>query len=115
MRRGIPAVMILALALTLVFGAGLYAQVKKDTKTGLDRIEGTIQSMNKADSTMQVTQRGTTAGAVWKVVYNDKTTIGIRNKPAKIDDLKEGQRVIILGKYEKDVFNASRIDIREEK
>jgi hypothetical protein len=115
MRRGIPAVVILVLGLMLVFGAGLYAQIGKDTKTGLDRIDGTIQVLDKAKSTMDLKQRGTTTGAMWHVAYNDKTTISMRNKPAKIEDLKEGVRVIVLGKYEKDVLNASRIDIRTAK
>jgi len=113
MRRGIPAVMILVLGFTLLLGAGL-AQVKKDTKSGLDRIDGTIQFLDKAKSTMRLTQTAPARGS-WQVVYNDKTAIGWRNKPAKIDDLKEGQRVIVLGKYEKDVLNAARIDIRTEK
>ena len=107
--------MILVLGLTLVLGAGLYAQVKKDTKTGLDRVEGTIEILNKAKATISVKQSGAKPPASWQVAYNDKTAITLRNKPAKIDDLKDGLRVIVLGKYEKNVLNASRIDIRTEK
>jgi len=105
--------MILVLGLTLVLGAGLYAQVKKDSKTGLDRIEGTIQSMNKDKSTLSIVQTGTRA--TWQVVYNDQTKFTRRNEPAKLEDLKDGQRVICLGKYEKDQLTASRIDIRTAK
>jgi len=114
MRRGMPAMMMLVLGLTLVLGAGLYAQVKKDEKTKLDRIEGTIQSINKDKSTIGVKQGGTTA-AVWQVVYTDKTKYTLRNKPAKAEDLKNGMRVIVLGKYDKEVLTAARIDIRSEK
>jgi hypothetical protein len=115
MRRGIPVVMILALGLTLVLGAGLYAQIKKDTKTGLDRLSGTIVTLDKAKSTMTVRQAGTTPQPSWHVAYNDKTAITVMGKPAKVDDLKEGLSVIILGNYEKDVLNATRIDIRTAK
>ncbi len=111
MRRGIPVVVILALCLTLVLGAGVYAQIKKDTKTGLDRIEGTIQALNKEKSTLTIIQSGSTK-ASWKVIYNDQTKFTMRNKPAKLEDLKDGQRVIILGKAEKEVLTAVRIDIR---
>ncbi len=114
MRQGIPVVMILVLGLTLVLGAGLYAQVKKDKETGMDRIEGTIQTLDKAKSTMTVKQAGE-KGASWQVAYDEKTAITMRNKPGKADELKEGLRVIVLGKYEKDVLNAARIDIRTEK
>jgi len=114
MRRGIPAVMILILGLTLVLATGIYAQVKKDTKTGLDRIEGTIQAMSKDKSMLTVIQSGTPK-ATWNVMYNDQTKFTMRNAPAKLDDLKDGQRVIVLGKYEKDVMTAARIDIRTAK
>jgi hypothetical protein len=114
MKRGIPVVMILVLGLTLVLVAGLYGQVKKDAKTGMDRIEGTIAALDKAKSTLTLKQSGA-SGAAWQVAYNDKTVITQRNKPAKIENLKEGLRVIALGKYEQNALNATRIDIRTEK
>ncbi len=112
MRHRIPVVMILALALTLVLGFGLFAQVKKDAKTGQDRIEGTIQAMDKAKSSLTVAQTGVNTKPTWKVVYNDQTQFTKRNKPGKVDELKDGQRVIILGKFDQNVMTASRIDIR---
>jgi len=114
MKRGIPVVMILVLGLTLVLVVGLYGQIKKDAKTGLDRIEGTIETLNKDKSTLSLKQSGA-SGASWQVAYNDKTVISLRNRPAKIEDLKEGLRVIVLGKYEQTTLNATRIDIRTEK
>ncbi len=112
MKHRIPVVMILALGLTLVLGCGLFAQVKKDAKTGQDRIEGTIQAMDKAQSSLTVMQTGVTTKPTWKVVYNDQTKFTKRNKPGKVDELKDGQRVIILGKFDQNVMTASRIDIR---
>ncbi len=114
MKRRIPVVMILVLGLTLVLGAGLYAQLKKDAQSGLDRLDGIIQNLSKDKPTMSVRETGTTA-AFWQVAYNDKTVITQRNNPAKKEDLKEGMRVIILGKYEKDTLSATRIEIRSEK
>jgi hypothetical protein len=114
MKRGIPVAMILVLGLTLVLGAGLYAQVRKDTKTGLDRVEGYVLNLSKDNSTLTVRQSGTTQ-PTWKVKYNDQTKFTMRNAPAKLDDLKDGQRVIVLGKLEKDVLAAVRIDIRSAK
>ena len=112
MKRGIPAVMILVLGFTLVLGAGLYAQVKKDEQSGLDRIEGRIQEIDKDKSTLRVRQSQT---VLFQVAYNEKTAVTRRNEPASMDDLKEGLRVIVLGKYENDTLNASRIEIRTEK
>jgi hypothetical protein len=112
MKRGIPVMMMLVLGFTLVLGAGLYAQVKKDQKSGLDRVEGTIQAIDKDKSTLRVRQ---SEAVVFQVAFNDKTAVTRRNESASMDDLKEGLRVIVLGKYENDTLNASRIDIRTEK
>lgn len=113
MRRETPVVMILVLGLMLLLCVGIYAQVKKDTKSGLDRIEGTIQALNKEKGTLNITQ--TSSKTMWKVTYNDQTKFTKRNTPAKLEDLKEGQRVIVLGKYEHDTLMAARIDMRTEK
>lgn len=106
--------MILVLGLILALGAGLYAQLKKDAESGQDRLDGVIQILNKDKSTLSVRETGTTA-AFWQVAFDDKTAVTLKNKTAKMEDLKEGMRVIILGKYEKGTLNASRIDIRAEK
>jgi hypothetical protein len=110
MKRATTLALILTLCFTVALSAGIFAQVKKDSKTGLDRITGTIQNINK-DKTLTVTQTGNVKGT-WKVSYTDSTKITERNADAKAASLKEGQRVIVLGKYEKDVLVASRIDIR---
>jgi len=114
MRRSTALVMTLVLCLTLVLGAGIYAQVKKDEKSGLDRVEGSVQAINKDKSTLNVIQSGATK-TTWKVAYNDQTKFTMRNSPAKVDDLKDGLRIVVLGKYEKDMMTAARIDIRTEK
>ena len=105
---------MLVLGLTLVLCAGLYAQIKKEPKTGLDRIEGSVQSINKEKSTINVKVSGTTS-PVYQVVFNEKTKYTMRNQPAKAEDLKEGLRVIVLGKFDNNVLTAVRIDIRGEK
>ena len=110
MRRVTTSALILTLCLAVALSAGIFAQVKKDSKTGLDRITGTIQNINK-DKTLTVTQTGNVKGT-WKVSYSDQTKVTERNADAKAESLKEGQRVIVLGKYEKDVLVAARIDIR---
>ena len=113
MKHKIPVVLVLVLGLTLVLGFGLFAQVKKDAKTGQDRIEGTIQSLDKDKSSLTLAQSGGATKPTWHIVYTDQTKFTMRNKPAKVDELKEGQRVIVLGKYDQNVLTASRIDIRQ--
>ncbi len=112
MKHRIPVVVILVLGLTLVLGFGLFAQVRKDAKTGQDRIEGKVQTLDKAKSALTVLQSNVSTNATWRVVFNDKTKITAHNKPARIDDLKVGKRLIVLGKYDQNVMTASQIDIR---
>ncbi len=112
MRHAIPVVMLVTLGLILVLGFGLFAQVKKDAKTGEDRIEGTIQALDKEKSSLNLVQKSGAATPTWHVVFNSQTKFTMRNKPAKPDDLKEGQRVIVLGKYDQNIMTATRIEIR---
>jgi cytochrome c-type biogenesis protein CcmE len=112
MRRRLPVVVIMALGLTLMLGFGLSAQVKKDQRTGQDRLDGKIQTVDKAKSSFTIMQSSATTKATWHVVYNDKTKFTTHSKPAKLDDLKEGKRVIILGKFAQNVMTASQVDFR---
>ncbi len=112
MKRGIGIVIVQALVFSLVFGAGLFAQLRQDSKTKLDRVEGTVRSINKDKSTLTIQQAGTVKAA-WQVTYNEQTKFTYRNSPASLDQVKEGKRVICLGKAEgANSLHATRIDMR---
>ncbi len=112
MKRSVACMLVLTLMCSIVLVSALYAQATKDSQTKLDRIEGTIQSVNKDKSMIMVRQRGST-NTVWTVVYSAETAITYRNQPSTIDEVKDGRRVIVLGKFGvKDQINAARIDIR---
>ncbi|MBZ5497347.1 MAG: DUF5666 domain-containing protein [Acidobacteriia bacterium] len=115
MRRGIHSIIVLALVFSLVFVPSLYPQVTKEPQTGLDKLDGTIQAINKEKSTITIIQTGKTAA--WQIVYNKDTIFSYRNTAATIDELKDGRRVIVLGKFEKgsNKMTATRIDVREGK
>lgn len=102
---------LLACVLPLVLAAGLFAQVRKDSQTGLDRIEGRVQAINKDKSTITVRQSG---GMVWEVTYNDTTKYTQMNKAASLADVKDGDRVICLGTAagKENKMTAARIDVR---
>ncbi len=116
MRRSVASLLVLSLVFAIVLAPGLYAQAKKDTKTGEDRISGTVQSVDKDKSVITV-QQSSGARAVWQIMYNKDTKFTYRNNPSSIDDVKEGRRVICLGKFESGQvkMTASRVDVREGK
>ena len=69
--------------------------------------------MDAATKMITVRTRGKTEQR--QVMYDDKTAFTFRNKPAKVEEVKEGRRVIVLGKVnDKNVLVATRIDVRDE-
>jgi hypothetical protein len=110
--------LLLGSALTLPVAANQAGQKKEDAKTKAaakqDRIDGTVQMMDAKTKMITVRLRGKTNQQ--QVMYDDKTTFTFRNKPAKVEEVKDGRRVIVLGKTnDKNVLMATRIDVRDEK
>ena len=115
MKRRLLSMLVMVLAFSLVLVPCLYSQATKDTKSGLDRFDGTVMSISKDTSTITLRQTGKTA--TWTIVYNKETTFTYRNAPSTIDEVKDGRRIIVLGSFEKgsNKMTASRIDVREGK
>jgi hypothetical protein len=103
----------LGLIVTLVMPLGAQEKAPDKGKTALKRVEGAIQSIDKATNTLTVRLRGKTNTQA--VVYNDKTMFTFRNKPASVDEVKEGRNVICLGTPTDKAWVAARIDVRDEK
>jgi hypothetical protein len=97
------------LALALV-SQGVAQEKKKAAPPKEDRVSGTIQTMNKDASSFTVR----TSGNIQRtVVYNADTKFTKVNQPGSIDEVKEGVRVICVGKFdEKARLVATRIDVR---
>lgn len=110
MRRivGLLATLLLTLSLT----GQVYAQAKKEKKSSKEeRISGRVHMVNKDTSTITVR----TGGNVQRqVVYSADTKFTYRNQAGSMDDVKDGRRVICIGKFdEKTRLMASRVDVRE--
>ena len=118
MRGGLLVRMALVIGILLAptLGQRIYADDAqgKSNAPKEDRVDGTIQMTDKTAHTVTVRVRG---GNAWReVVYNDTTKVTLRNKPGTVDDLKDGRRVIVLGKVnDKKQIVASRIDVRDAK
>ncbi len=112
MKRSVCCMLVVGLVCLIVLVPGVYAQATKDAKTGLDRIEGYVVSIDKDKSALVVRQKSGT-NVTWNVLYNADTKFTLRNAPSKVDEMKDGERVIILGKFDdKNKLTATRIDIR---
>jgi hypothetical protein len=89
---------------------------QKGTKAAVakqDRVEGSIHMTDKAAKTVTVRLAGRDMQR--QVLYDDHTKFTFRNKPASVDEVQDGRRVICLGKFnDKLQLVASRIDVRDK-
>jgi hypothetical protein len=105
--RNRSGVMALLLGIALV-GPTLIATYAQDKG---DRVAGTVQLINKETKTILVSSEANNKQS--QVMYDDKTKITKDNKPASIDDVQNGQRVICIGSTnDKGQLHAARIDVR---
>ena len=112
MNRGISRMFALLLVVLLVLVSVPFAQVQKDARSGLDKLEGTVRGIDKNTSTITLQQTGTT-GAIWKITYNKDTKFTYRNAASTIDEVKENRRVVCLGKAgATGNLAAARVDVR---
>ena len=104
--------LILGIVLSLTLTTGVRAQeTKPAAKPKEDRLSGTVQMIDKNTSTITLRKDNTTRS----VVYNNDTKYTLHNKPSSLDQVKEGRKVICLGKFdEKNRLVATRIDVRTE-
>jgi hypothetical protein len=94
----------LGIMVALCFAAPAAAQSKED------RLSGRIHMISKETSTITIDAKSVKRA----VLYSPQTKITFRNKPGSMDDVKEGRRVIVLGKFnDKAQLAATRIDVRE--
>ena len=108
MRIRLSVALGLCLAIALTLSAMPVAAQEKP-----DRVEGNIQSIDKATSTVTVTLRG--KGNTVQVIFNDKTKFTFRNKAGTVEDVQTGRHVICLGKLnDKAQLMATQIDVRDE-
>ena len=100
-----------------LFAAAFAVGVQAADDTKYDRLEGRVQMINWDTSTATVGVHVTsqTSRVPRFVVFGDATKFTYRNEPSSVEMLKEGRRVICLGKFdESGKFMAGRIDIRTE-
>jgi len=97
------------LAVALVGPATISSQAQE--KKPEERVSGTVEIINKEK--MTIVLQGTGGEAQKQLMYDEKTVVTKDNKPAKIEDVSSGQRLICVGHTgDKGMFLAHRIDIR---
>ena len=107
-RQFVGMAALLAVALVGPATISTHAQEKKKPE---ERVSGTVEIINKETKTIVL--QGTGGEAQKQLMYDEKTVVTKDNKPAKIEDVSSGQRLICVGHTgDKGMFLAHRIDIR---
>jgi hypothetical protein len=102
--------MAVFVAVALVGPATISTQAQEKKKPE-ERVSGTVEIINKEK--MTIVLQGTGGEAQKQLMYDEKTVVTKDNKPAKIEDVSSGQRLICVGHTgDKGMFLAHRIDIR---
>ncbi len=97
--------MVVGVMLLVALAAPMVAQDKKE-----DRLSGRVHMVNKETSTITIRTSGNTQRYV---VYSASTKFTLGNKDGSLDEVKDGVRLICLGKYDdKARLVASRIEVR---
>ena len=112
MKRSFSICMGLFFGFLLSLAVATDAKAQDKSKGKEDRLSGVVHMINKDTSTVTI-RRGNVQR---QVVYNSDTKITYRNAAGSMDEVKEGRRVICLGKFnDKTQLVATRIDVREGK
>jgi hypothetical protein len=112
MRRWTAFLLMLGLALSPTLATAVLAQAQPHDSTKLDLLEGRVVRIDKTKSTVEIRQSGPTS-VMWTVAYDDETYFSAHNKASSLDKLKDGEKVICLGTFDKDnKMMAKRIDMR---
>ena len=117
MRRSASLTLALTLLSSLLLAPEARAQAES-TGNGLYRIEGTVIGVNKKATTISIRQRSHTNMA-WTIHYDDATSFSYRNTITSLEDVKNGRRIVCLGRYEekekKNEMIAVVVDVRSGK
>jgi len=97
--RSLTRIAAVALAAVWIVG-GLVSTASADAKTKTERTAGKIVKWDKDEGTVLVKEKG--KDVLFSVVAEGsvltRTTVTVKAKPAKLDDLKEGQIVVVYWK-----------------
>ena len=92
------------------FGLAGIALAQKAAKP--DRLSGYVRSVDKGKMTIEMRMR-TSASAIRQIMYDSSTKFTMQGKPGTADDVKEGLRIVALGKFEGVNLRATQVALTQ--
>jgi hypothetical protein len=92
------------------FGLAGVALAQKAAKP--DRLSGVVSSVDKGKMTIGMRGR-TSANVVRQIMYDASTKFTMQGKPGTAEDLKEGLRIVAIGKFEGVNLKATQVALTQ--
>lgn len=104
MRKRLLAVLALVLAVSLTGFA-------QDEKKQPDRVSGSVRSVDQQAMSIEV-NLSSSPSVVRTVLWDQNTKVTLVDKPGTSADIKEGMRIVAIGKFEGVKLRATALTVR---
>lgn len=99
--------------LSALLGLSLLAPAQNEKKAQPDRLSGTIRMVDASTMTIEITTRSTPT-ATRKIMWDASTKVLVGDQPGTAADIKEGMRIVAIGKFEGVNLKATTIRVRTQ-
>ncbi len=99
--------------LTALLGIALTVSAQDEKKAQGDRLSGTVKTVDAKTMTIEITM-SRTPSAVRKIMWDESTKVLVGDKPGSSSDIKEGMRIVAVGKFEGVNLKATTIRVRTQ-
>lgn len=96
-----------------LLGLSMLSFAQDEKKAQGDRLSGTVKYVDAKAMTVEITM-SKTPSAVRKVMWDASTKVTVGDKPGTSDDIKEGMRIVAVGKFEGVNLKATAIRVRPQ-
>jgi hypothetical protein len=104
---------LLVALLAVTLGLSMTMLAQDDKKGQADRLSGKVKTVDAKTMTIEITM-SRTPSAVRKVMWDASTKVQVGDKEGTSADIKEGMRIVAVGKFEGVNLKATRIRVRNQ-
>ena len=76
-----------------------------------DRLSGVVRSVDKAKMLIEI-NLSSNPNSVRKIIYEAATQFTLDDKPAQADAIKDGLRIVAIGKFESLDLKATKVSLK---
>lgn len=104
---------VLVVLLAVMLGLTMLSFAQDAKKAEGDRLSGTVKSVDAKTMTIEMTMRSNPT-AVRKIIWDSATKVTVVDQPGTAADIKEGMRIVAVGKFDGVILKATAIRVRPQ-